>query len=153
MLLAQKPSCFPTSSQDPPPCFTIWWICWGPTYFPSPIQHHDLLFELNLFIFVLSLKITFPIIKDPILKPLSKPQACENMFMTQKWLPLLHLCTQSNLSQSMPHRDVKQQLTCLRSNLFWCHKCSSKMAFNNESDTTPLLSGLQEALDTFLFVS
>ena len=38
-------------------CFTIWWTCWGPTCSPSPIQHHDLPSELNLFIFVSSLKI------------------------------------------------------------------------------------------------
>ena len=43
---------------DPPPCFTVWWTCWGPTRPPSPIQHHDLPFDINLFIFVSSLKIT-----------------------------------------------------------------------------------------------
>jgi hypothetical protein len=48
----------PQTIIDPPPCFTVWWTCWGPTQSQSPIQHHDLPFELNLFIFVLSLKIT-----------------------------------------------------------------------------------------------
>ena len=81
----------------------------------------------------------FPIINDSILIPLSKPQACENMFMTKKWLPLLHLCTQSNLSQSTPHNDVRQQFTCFKSKLFCCCKCNSKSTFSNKSDTSPLL--------------
>ena len=42
---------------DPPPCFIVWWTYWGLIYAPSPIQHHNLPFELHLFIFVLSLKI------------------------------------------------------------------------------------------------
>ena len=62
------------------------------------------------------------------------------MFITQKWLLLLHLCTRSSLSQSMPHSDVRQQFTCFTLNLFCYRKCSSKLTFNNESDTTPLLS-------------
>ena len=44
---------------NPSSCFTVRWTCWGPVlHSPSPIQNHDLPFELNLFIFVLSLKIT-----------------------------------------------------------------------------------------------
>ena len=81
----------------------------------------------------------FPIVNGSILVPSSKPQACENMFMTRKWLPLLHLCTQSNFSQSTPHNDVRQQFTCFKSKLFCCHKCNSKSAFSSKSDTTPLL--------------
>ena len=81
----------------------------------------------------------FPIINDPILIPLNKPQACENTFTTKKWLPLLHLCTQSSLSQSTPYNDVKQQFTCLRSKLFCCCICNSKLTFSNKNDTMPLL--------------
>ena len=43
---------------DPTLCFTIWWTCGGPTRSKSPIQHHDLPFELNVFNFVSSLKMT-----------------------------------------------------------------------------------------------
>ena len=53
----------------------------------------------------------FPIINGPIFIPLSKYRVCENMFTSQRQLPLLHLCIQSNLSQSTPHNDVIQQ-TC-----------------------------------------
>ena len=42
------------------------------------------------------------------------------MFVTQNWYPLLHLCTQSSLSQSTPHSDAKQQFTCFISKLFCC---------------------------------
>ena len=63
----------------------------------------------------------------------------EHVYNTKKWIPLLRLCTQSNLSQSMPYSDVRQQYTCFKSKLFWCHKCSSKSIFNIKSDTWPLL--------------
>ena len=86
-------------------------------------------------------KHAFTIINGPILIHLSKPQTCENMFTAHKWFPLLHLCTQSSLSQSTPHSDVKQQFTCFILKLFCCHGCSSKSTFHNKSDTTPLLSG------------
>ena len=66
---------------------------------------------------------TFPIINGPILIPLKKPLVCKNMFTIHKWLHVLHLCTQSSLSQSMPHSDIKQQITCFKSNLF----CLSQM--------------------------
>ena len=85
--------------------------------------------------------------------PLSKPQACKNMFRTRNWLPLLHLCTQSNLSQNTPHSDVIQQLSCFNSKLFWCRKCSFKLTFNYKSDNNVFSLGLQEALDALLFVS
>ena len=42
------------------------------------------------------------------------------MLMTQKRLPLLHMCTQSSFSQSTPHSDARQQFTCFRSKLFCC---------------------------------
>ena len=67
-------------------------------------------------------------------------QACENMYTTQKRLPLLHLCTQSNLSQSTPYNDVRQQFTCFRSKLFRCGIINFKSTFGNKIDTTPLLS-------------
>ena len=98
-------------------------------------------------------KHTFPIINGPILIPLSKPHACENMFMTQIWPPLLHLCTQSSLSQSTPHIDVRQQFTCFILKLLCCHRCNSKSTFSNESDTTPLLSICKKLWMFFLFVS
>ena len=81
---------------------------------------------------------TFTIINGPILIPLSTPQACENMFTTQNWFLLLHVCTKSSLSQSIPYNDVKQ-FTCFILNLSCCHKCSSKSTFSNKSDTTPPL--------------
>ena len=98
---------------------------------------------------------TIPIINGPILISLNKPQACDNMFTTQNWFPLLQLCTYCNLSQNTSHNDVKQQFTSFRSKLFCCRRCSSKSTFGNKSDTTPNGSslGLQEALDTLLFVS
>ena len=42
----------------PPPCSTVCWICCGYTGSPYVIEHQDLPSELNLFIFVSSLKIT-----------------------------------------------------------------------------------------------
>ena len=48
----------PQTITAPPPCITIWWRCWGPICSPSPIQHQSLPHELNLFIFLFSLKIT-----------------------------------------------------------------------------------------------
>ena len=81
----------------------------------------------------------FPIINDPFLKPLSEPLVCEDMITTQNWLPLLHLYTQSSLSQSTPHSDVRLQFTCFKSKLFCCRTCSSKSTFSNKSDTMLLL--------------
>ena len=79
MLPAWKPSCITKL----PPCLTFWWACWGPTCFPSPIQYHDLPFELNLFIFVSLLENhTFPIISGPVLVPWSKRQVCKNICTT-----------------------------------------------------------------------
>ena len=43
---------------NPPPCFMVWWTCWGPMWHSSPIQHHELSSRLNLIIFVSSLKFT-----------------------------------------------------------------------------------------------
>ena len=52
---------------DPPPCSMVWWTCWGPTRSPSPIQHYDLPFEVNLFFFGLVIENhTFSIINAPI---------------------------------------------------------------------------------------
>ena len=51
----------------------------------------------------------FPIINGPISylwANLKRARTC-----LQKWLPLLHLCTPSNLYQSTPHSDFKQQYT------------------------------------------
>ena len=42
----------------PPPCFTFCWTCCGCTCSPSVIQHQDLSSELNMFIFISTLKIT-----------------------------------------------------------------------------------------------
>ena len=53
--------------------------------------------------------------------------------------PLLHLCTQSSISQSMPQSDARQQFTCFISKLFCCCICISKSTFGSKSDTTPLL--------------
>ena len=65
---------------DPPPCFTIWWTCWGPTRSLSPIQHYDLRYELQpICLCLVTKKHAFPIIIGPILIPLSKPHACENI--------------------------------------------------------------------------
>ena len=122
---------------DPPPCFIVWWTYWGLIYAPSPIQHHNLPFELHLFIFVSSLKIVrFRSSMVQFSYFFSKPQACENMFTNHKWFPLLHLCT---LSQNTPHSDAKQQFTYFRSKLFCYCRCSSKSTFNNKSSTTPHL--------------
>jgi hypothetical protein len=82
----------------------------------------------------------FLVINVPILIPLSKAHMCKNMFMTLRWFPLLHLCTQSNMSKSTPHSDVKQQFTCFTSKLFCCCMCNSKSTFNNKSDTTLFLA-------------
>ena len=77
----------------PPPCFTVWWTCWGPTRSPSPIQHHDLPYELNLFIFVSSLKT--PCFQSSMVQfsNLWANLRRVNMFTTHKWFHLLHLCT------------------------------------------------------------
>ena len=92
----------------------------------------------------------FPIINGPMLIPLSNSHACENMFTTNKWLPLLHLCSQSSASQSMPHSDVRKQFTCFRLKLFCCHKCSSKLTFSWHNASS---LNLQKALDALFFVS
>jgi hypothetical protein len=106
---------------------------------PSPIQHHDLTYELNLSLFVSSLKFMhFHQWSNSHTFELN--HACENMFMTKKLLHLLHLCTQSNHSQSTPYNDVKQQFTCFVSKMFCCHKSNSKSTFNYKSDTMPLVS-------------
>jgi hypothetical protein len=57
----------------------------------------------------------------------------------KKMYLMLYLCTQSNVSQSSPQSNVKQQFKCLISKLFWCRRCRSKSTFNTESDTMPLL--------------
>ena len=92
-----------------------------------------------IYLCLVTKNLTFLIINGLILILLSKPQACENMYTTHKWLPLLHLCTQSNLSQSTPHSDVRQQFTCFKSKLFCCCKWSSNSTFSSKSYTTPLL--------------
>lgn len=81
---------------------------------------------------------SFPIINYPIHIPLSKPQACKNMFTTQMWFLLLHLCTQSSLSKNTLQSDVKQQFTSFKTKLFCCVRCSSKSTFNNKNNTTLL---------------
>ena len=125
---------------DPPPCLTVWWTCWGPTRSSSPIQLHDLPFELHLFIFVLSLEIThFQLSMVQFSYLWANYRACQNMFTIEKWFLLLHLCTQSSLSQSTPYSDVKQEFTCLKSKSSCCHICNSKSTFSNKSDTMPLL--------------
>ena len=127
---------------DAPLCFMVWWTCWGPTRSPSPIQHHDPPHELDLFIFVLSLKIT-------------RLQSSMVQF-SYLWANLRHartclrfkngflFCTCasniSNLSQSTPHNDVKQQFMGFRSKLFCYRRCSSKWTFSCKSDTRPFLS-------------
>ena len=62
------------------------------------------------------------------------------MFTTQKWFPLLHLCTQSNISQSTPYSDARQQFTCFRLKLVCYCRCSYKATFSNKSDKMPLFS-------------
>ena len=104
-----------------------------------------------IYLCLVTINHAFPNINGPIFKPLSKLQACKSMFTTHKRFPLLHLCTQSNLSQSTPHSDDNQQFPYFRSKLFCCHICSFKSTFSNKSDTSSL--GLQEALDTLLFIS
>ena len=92
----------------------------------------------------------FPIIHGPILIPLSKLQACENMFMTQKWFPLLHLCTQSNLSQT--------RLTMISNNNL---HVSNWSCFVVAIPSRPSVQewyiasslGLQETVDALLFAS
>ena len=106
------------------------------------LQFNTMTYHLSRTYFSLSRhwKSRIPIINIPILILLSKPQAYENMFTTQKQLPLLHLCTQSIFSQSTPHSDVKQQYTYFKSKLFCCRICTSKLTFNNKSDTQFLFS-------------
>ena len=56
---SRSKSCHTTSNHNcPPPCFTVSWTCCGCTSSPSVIRHHDLSLELNMLIFVSSLKMT-----------------------------------------------------------------------------------------------
>ena len=111
--------CNAFSISNPTPWRTIWV---KPTYLCLITKNH-----------------AFSNINGLILIPLSKPQACENMFTTHKWLRLLHLCSQSILSQNTPHSNVIQQFICFKSKLFCCRICNSKSTFSNRCDTTPLL--------------
>lgn len=97
---------------NPPLCFMVSWTCCGQIRLPSPIQHHDLPFELNLFIFVALLIFdAFPIINNPIRISLSKPQGCKNMFTTQTWFLLWHLCTKSTVCQTTPNTNSNLPLS------------------------------------------
>jgi hypothetical protein len=51
-----------------------------------------------------------------------------------------NLCTQSNLSQSTPHNNVRQQFTCLRSKLFVANAAPSWPSVTRVINTRPLLS-------------
>ena len=143
--LSLKVVMHPQTITDPPPCFMIWWTCWGPRRSPSPIYHHDLPSKIkHIYLFLITDYHTIPIINGSILIPLCKPQVCKNMFTTQKRFPLLHLCTQSSIFESTPHNDVRKQFTCFISKLYCCCKYSSKSTLRSKSDTVPLLTGCKE---------
>ena len=120
---------------NPPPCFTIGWTCWG------PIQQHDLPYELNLFIFVSSLKMTR--FQSSMVK-FSYLWANLKRVKTCLWLIIDFLCStcapNPTSLKSTPHNDVKQQYNYFKLKLFCCRKCNFKLTLSNKNDTTLLLS-------------
>jgi hypothetical protein len=125
---------------NPPPCFTVWWTCWGPTCYPSPIQHHDLLSELPLFMFVSSLKIThFQSWKVQFSYLWVTSGVREHVFdsETTSFVALVH-----PIQHLLKHASqwFLTTNTCFKSKLFCCHRFNSKLTFSNKSDIMPLLS-------------
>ena len=124
--------------------------CWGTTRSPSPNHHrptimfHSMMDMLRYNAFSISnptpwptIQVkssyhcfvienhTFPIVNGPIFIPLSKPQACENMFTTQKRLRLLHLCTHPASLKAHLTMMSYNNFICFRSKLCCCR--SSKL--------------------------
>ena len=124
MLPAQKAVMHPQIFTDSPSYFMVWWTCWGPTRSPSPIQHHDISFELNLCIFVSSLKIMH----------------FQSSMVQFSYLWASFKCMYTTSLKTRLTTNVKQHLTCFIWNLFCCRICSSKSTFCNENDTMPLLT-------------
>jgi hypothetical protein len=95
----------------------------------------------------------FPIINGPILILLSKPQACENMFMTQNWLPLLHLCTTpTSLKARLIVMSDNILLVSNRSCLVVAYVVPSQPSVTKVTQCMPLLTVFKKLWTPFLFV-
>jgi hypothetical protein len=137
---SQKPSCIPNHHQPTTMLCDLIDLLRSNMFSISNPTSRPIIWIKLVYLCLVTENDVFPIIKGPIFIPLSKPQMWESVITTQNLLPLLHLCTQSSLSQSTTHNDVRQQSTCSKSKLFCCHKFSSNMTFSNKDDMTPLLS-------------